>query len=449
MPHGAKTVNSLSTRLQRSLSSTCTCHLLLTLALAFGARSALAQTETVLHNFTGYPSDGSTPQADLISDASGNLFGTTYAGGSNNQGTVFEVSASGTELVLYNLGGPLQAANPLAFLAKDSNGNLFTTSHNGGNGIGTFFEISNVLGTWVETGLYSFSSSTDGSYPEAGFIIDSSGNLYSTTFAGGSCGAGTVFKLTPPAPPSTTWTKSILHNFCGGSTDGANPEAGIMVDASGNLYGTTYNGGANTTGTVFELTPNLGNSWSFLLLHSFGAVADGQFPAAGLVMDASGNLYGTTVSGGAYGCGIVFEMIPVGDGAWNEQSLYAFLGGTDGKNLYSRLLLDSIGNLYGTTSAGGSGINPQGTVFKLAPGFPYTKTILHNFCNTGDGCTPYAGLVMDESGNLYGTTSAGALPVTARYSKLPNSWRLWSRSGSGIFVKPSMQRANLGGRFSL
>ena len=384
--------------------------LCLVLAMALLAPSqAYAQTETVLHNFNG--SDGSGSLAELIMDSSGNLYGTTYAGGSHNQGAVFQLSppvspgTSWSESVLFSFGGTAQAANPGAPLTMDSYSDLYGTTISGGlYNYGTFFRITPGL-PWTETGLYSFEGRTDGSYPEGAFVRDSRGNLFSTTYAGGNCGEGTVFELIPPTLPSIVWEKKILHHFCG--TDGSNPDVGLVMDSGGNLFGTTLNGGAHTWGTVFKLSYNSGlGTWTETVLHSFGGLADGMGRSASLIMDSFGNLYGTTIRGGLYGYGTVFEVI-CSSGSCAETSLYAFLGGKDGKTPYGRLIMDSHGNLYGTSFGGGSGSNPQGTVFKLSPGIPWAKTILHSFCNAGDGCNPYAGLVMDSRGNLYGTTSAG------------------------------------------
>lgn len=376
---------------------------------------ASAQTETILHDFKG--SDGSSPQAELIMDSHGNLYGTTYSGGSSNNGTAFKLSrpvapnTTWSESVLFSFGGVGQASNPAAPLIFDSYGDLYGTTYSGGlHTYGAFFRITPSL-PLKETGLYSFEGGADGAHPESGFVRDSDGNLFGTTRLGGDCGSGTVFELIPPTLPNIIWEKKILHHFCGPPDDGAFPAAGLIMNSSGDLLGTTFNGGAHTWGTVFELSYNSGlGTWTEHVLHSFGAVADGMNPSGSLIMDSFGNLYGTTIQGGLYGEGTVFR-VSCSDGSCTETSIYAFLGGEDGRTPYGRLVMDSHGNLYGTTSAGGGGsgcnFNPAGTVFKLSPGLPWTKTILHKFCNVGDGNAPQAGLVMDSNGNVYGTTYAG------------------------------------------
>ncbi len=308
----------------------------------------------------------------------------------------------------------------------------------------------------IESVLYNFCSQggvycTDGIQPFAGLIEDASGNLYGTTNGGGStnssdcnegsCGYGTVFKLTPSG---SGYTKTVLYNFCSQTncTDGANPYAGLIEDAAGNFYGTTYNGGANGGGTVFKLTPS-GNGYTQSVLYNFcsqsqgsAACTDGVNPYAGLIEDASGNLYGTTNLGGTgvalvdgvYGYGTVFMLAPNGSG-YKYTVLYNFCppGGnafcTDGAAPNAALILDASGNLYGTTVLGGTGTPALeciglscGTVFKLSPnGSGYTETVLYSFCSQGgsnctDGAYPYStGVIEDGSGNLYGTTSAGGV----------------------------------------
>ncbi len=287
-------------------------------------------------------------------------------------------------------------------------GELCTVTNGSGTASADVTNVSVSCAAGVETILHSFAGGTDGATPIAGLVMDSSGNLYGTTYSYGSLGGGTVFKLTPGT--GGAYTETILHSFAGG-TDGANPYAGLVMDSSGNLYGTTFGGGGSSSyGTVFRLTPATGGSYIETILHSFAGGTDGANPYAGLVMDSSGNLYGTTESGGgSSNHGTVFKLTPGTGGTYTETILNSFAGGTDGVNPYAGVVMDSSGNLYGTTEYGGS--SNSGTVFKLTPGTggTYTETILHSFAGgTNDGSYPFAGLVMDSSGNLYGTTQTGS-----------------------------------------
>ncbi len=243
--------------------------------------------------------------------------------------------------------------------------------------------------------VHSFSGGTDGGNPVNGFIMDSSGALYGTASSGGASGLGVVFKFRGKG------TETVLHSFAGGA-DGATPNGGLIEDASGAFFGTTTAGGASGSGTVFRL-----KGQKETVLYSFGGGVDGAVPVAGLVMDAAGNLYGTTSQGGAAGNGTVFELIAPTTkiGQWTETVLYSFGAGTDGAAPIGGLFLDGAGNLYGTTSSGGA--YGYGTVFELAPGSAWTETILHSFQNANDGATPYAGLVADAAGNLYGAATDG------------------------------------------
>jgi len=245
--------------------------------------------------------------------------------------------------------------------------------------------------------IYSFTGASDGANPLAGFIIDRLGNLYGTASSGGSSGAGVVFELSP------TGHETVLHNFTGG-TDGANPESRLVADKAGNLYGTTYSGGISNSGTVFEVTRKGQES----VLYSFKGGADGASPIAGLAIDKAGNLYGTTTAGGAGGNGTVFKLsVPVvTGGAWTEDLLYSFGTGTDGTIPVGGVTLDAYGDLYGTTSAGGT--YGYGTVFQLKrSASTWTENILHDFAMGNDGGVPYSGLVWDATGSLYGASTEG------------------------------------------
>ncbi len=258
--------------------------------------------------------------------------------------------------------------------------------------------------------LHSFNDNgADGAYPLAGLIFDAAGNLYGTTQQGGihSCKGktcGTVFEMTPREGGG--WTESVLHSF-GNGTDGVNPQGSLISDASGNLYGTTYQGGIHSEGTVFEMTPREGGGWTETVLHSFGSGTDGVSPNATLIVDATGNLYSTTIAGGIHNGGTGFELSPQEGGGWTETVLHSFGNGTDGANPQAGLVIDAAGNLYGTAITGG--IHSDGAVFELSPqeGGGWAETVLHSFGNGADGISPYAGLIMDAAGNLYGTTIAG------------------------------------------
>jgi len=372
--------------------------------------------------------DGNAPVAGLIFDARGNLYGTTESGGTPNKGNVFQLTpASGggwTEQVLYGFCSQTNCTDgdyPKAGLIFDAAGNLYGTTYGGGAyGFGTVFELTPASGGgWTEQVLYSFCSQTnctDGGYPTAGLIFDSAGNLYGTTQSGGnfvgSCvtyGCGTVFELMPSRGGG--WTEKLLYTFCSQTncTDGDYPYSGLIFDAAGNLYGTTVAGGAYSGGTAFELSPGQGGGWTEQVLHSFGNGTDGQGPYAGLIFDAAGNLYGTTEEGGAYSWGTAFELTPAPGGGWTEQVLHNFDdNGTDGSQPYAGLIFDAGGNLYSTTANGGT--HYGGTAFELTPaaGGGWTEQVLHSFSNNGtDGYEPYAGLIFDAVGNLYSTTYQG------------------------------------------
>ena len=272
--------------------------------------------------------------------------------------------------------------------------------------------------------LYTFTGDNDGSAPVAGLIFDQAGNLYGTTAAGGSgtgCNSnncGTVFKLTPNGDGS--WTKSVIHSFNNDGVDGQGPNTDLTFDQAGNLYGTTPVGGKSSCpggvvgcGIIFQLTPNSDGSWTENVIHSFSGT-DGQLPAGPLILDQAGGFYGTTAYGGRnncndIGCGTVFRLTPNGDGTWRENILHSFRG-ADGSNPGGSLVLDGAGNLQGTTSNGGADtICPDcGTVFQLTPkqDGSWKETVLHSF-HRYDGVNPFAGVISDTAGNLYGTTPTG------------------------------------------
>jgi uncharacterized repeat protein (TIGR03803 family) len=370
--------------------------------LLIAAQPAQAQIETVPHSFAG-PPDGADPVAQLVFDEEGNLYGTTSVGGSGwcpgGCGTIFELTVAGRERVLYSFGSQsnIDGIYPDAGLIFDKKGNLYGTTFSGGAyGYGTIFELT-AKGT--EKVLYSFSSQTDdGSCPE-GLIFDKEGNLYGTTYSGGAYGYGTIFELTAKG------TEKVLYSFGSQADDGGSLLAGLIFDKEGNLYGTTFSGGAYGGGTIFELTA----AGTEKVLYSFGSQpGDGVNPGAGLIFDEKGSLYTTTAGGGAYGIGgTIFELTADGTG----KVLHSFGGEDDGAFPYAGLIFDEKGNLYGTTVYGGACSYASygcGTVFELTAAG--TEKVLYSFGGfLGDGADPNAGLIFDKKGNLHGTTSDGGL----------------------------------------
>jgi uncharacterized repeat protein (TIGR03803 family) len=382
---------------------------LLTSTQAFG------QPEKFLHSFGVTSTDGVQPRAGLAMDASGNLYGTTSQGGTGGIGTVFELSpktgGGWSYKVIHNFANNGVDGNyPNGSLIIDASGNLYGTTRQGGfQGLGMVFEmVKSSTGGWTEKVLHAFRDSNDGIAPFAGLVFDSAGNLYGTTQGGGVGNSdGTVFELSPTS--SGPWTENILFSF--GGTNDANPECALVLDSAGNLYGTTIFGGANGLGSVFELSYSAG-VWSEAVLHSFSNNGtDPVYPFTGLAIDPAGNLYGSGVEGAAFGGGAIFELTP-SSGSWTYTIIYSFNfnNSHDGINPEDNLILDSAGNLYGTTNQGGTGTCTAfgcGTAFKLSPsGGSWTETVLHNFMGA-DGENPVAGLSLDASGNLYGTTLVG------------------------------------------
>ena len=242
-------------------------------------------------------------------------------------------------------------------LVFDRAGNMYDTTAVGGNGNGVVYEMTHSGSGWTEQPLYAFTGTPDGATPYAGLVLDSAGNLYGTTTAGGLFGQGTVFEL---SPSGSGWTEQVLYNFQGGS-DGSFPTGGLIFDQSGNLYGSTNEGGSGGGGTVFELTPS-GGGWTYNLLYSFTGNT-GCGPFANLGLDGAGNVYGTTLCDGANNAGNVFELTPSG-GGWTYSSLHDFTNGSDGGYPYSNVTFDAAGNLYGTASRGGRGV---GLVWEITP----------------------------------------------------------------------------------
>jgi uncharacterized repeat protein (TIGR03803 family) len=346
------------------------------------SKSPTGWSETILHSFKGGSSDGASPNGAVVIDATGAVYGTTQSGGEGGLGTVFKLTppASGKTV-------------------------------------------------WTQTVLHSFEGGNDGATPQAGVVIGANGVLYGTTYAGGgggtcSAGCGVVFDLVPRADAShLSYKETVLHAFTGGADDGRGSDAALSFGASGALFGTTQNGGSNDAGTVFELIPPAAGTseWLETTIYSFNGSTDGAYPNAGLLVGFNGVLYGTTAQGGTtYPGGTIFQLAPPAGGSavWTETVLHNFTGtitgpSTDGTLPHCVLVANVDGDLFGTTDAGGTAsASYGGTVFELKPssagGSAWTETVLHSFTGgTGDGIGPAAGLVMDRHGNLYGTTNSG------------------------------------------
>jgi len=366
------------------------------------AAEAKGATFSVLHAFQG-GNDGANPQSGLIADKQGNLYGTTYAGGADNLGTLFRLAPDGTETPLVTFDSTNGQSPCLGYLIADKSGNFFGTT--GAGGENDFGAVYTLAAAGTEQLLYSFAGTSDGYNIEYGLVKDKSGNLYGTAYQGGPNSAGEVYEI-------TGGTKTTLWAFCSQAncTDGYGPLSQLVSDRHGNLYGTTFEGGAYGYGTVFRLSPPAKGQtqWTETVLHSFAATVngtiDGCYPFAGVIADKSGSLYGTTYGCGGYtngnsdGDGSVFKIAADG----TESLLYGFSGGNDGMNPKAPLIEDKSGNLYGTASAGGA--ENDGIVFKIAS--DGTETILHTFTGGSDGATPYSGLHR-KGPWLYGTASAG------------------------------------------
>ena len=378
----------------------------------FATQPAHTQTFKVIHNFT--VRDGYIPFAGVTMDKKGNLYGTANLGG-GGYGTAYELSHQGSNWIfnlLYSFVDFSVGAYPQARVIFGPNGALYGTTYEGGPGCypaypscGTVFKLrpspvacKTLPCRWTETVLDDFHGPPDGAFPGYGdLLFDQAGNIYGTTFNGGIHDAGTVYELTPSG---SGWTESVLYSFGSGS-DGVYPYNGVILDSGGNLYGTTAGGGPSHYGTVFQLVPATGG-WRENILYNFQNGSDGDIPRAGLLLDSSGSIYGSTGDGGSGGGGTVFKLTPSG-GSWTYSLVYSFTGGP-GCGPFSSLVMDGAGNLYGTTVCGG--VN-AGSVFKLTPSANgWTYTSLHDF-NGVDGQYPYGGVVSDAEGNLYGTASQG------------------------------------------
>jgi uncharacterized repeat protein (TIGR03803 family) len=433
---------------------------LLVLAIFASNLSAAEWKEKVLYSFQGV-TDGATPVGGVVFDKAGNLYGATQDGGSSNCrsiyqcGTVYQLAPPEkkgdpwTETVLYVFKGNASndGASPFGGLVMDSAGNLYGTTAYGGTGdcvllgaklgCGAVYELSPPTEkgeAWTETVLYSFPSAEQGYVPRGDLVFDSAGNLYGATIFGGAKGTtcdpyyggqcGVVFELSPPKTKGGQWAENVLHSFAGISnglqtSDGANPNGGLVLDSKGNVYGTTYIGGYNCPhgseqgcGTAFALErpTEKGGLWAETVLHRFKRdSSDGGNPMAGLRFDGAGHLYGTTLNGGPGQYGTVFSLGPPskGAGAWVETVLHGFNGDRQGEDPEAGLTFDAHGYLYGTALGGGA---DGGVVFRLKPprhGDSWPLNVLYNFTGSPDADHPTAALVLDSEGNLYSTTDWG------------------------------------------
>ncbi len=364
------------------LGITATAALSAWLALAFSAPSASAQTFTLLCSFST-DIQGSYPTSGVILDSAGNAYGTTAYGGAHGQGNIFKLTAQHKLTTLYSFIGKLDGANPISGLIRDSSGNLYgTTSQGGAYQNGVVFKLTPAGKQDV---LYSFGEQANDGVNPLGLIMDAQGNLYGVTTSGGTFNSGTVYKLDKKGH------ETILYGFTGTNGDGVSPAGELVRDSAGNLYGTTYSGGYLQQGTVFKVEPN----GTETILHTFMGGTDGFNPGGGLISDAAGNLYGTTLE-----VGTVFKI----DTSGTKTILFTF-SGQDGSYPTGRLAIDASGNLYGVTEQGGDNL-PYGNVYKLDPAG--NETVLYDFSGGKDGKYPTADpLALDAAGNLYGTTDEG------------------------------------------
>ena len=393
--------------------------LLATLIFTFSTNAGAADREKLLYSFSGI-SDGYYPDSGLVADSAGNLYGTTYYGGSacSNKGcgTVFELSptSSGgwTKTVLYEFTDGADGGYPTGDLVFDGSGNLYGEAHSGGGPFysGAIFQLSpNSTGGWTESVVYSFSGDQDGALPYGGLTFDAAGNLYGTTVYGGlansqcAISCGTVFELSPSH--SGGWTESTVYSFTG-ANDGYWPLSNLTLDANGQLYGTTSRGGRYDDGVVYRLAPSAAG-WRFDLLYTFKGQG-GYGPQSGVVLDRQGNLYGTAMFS-TNGYGLVYKLAPANSFQWKESVLYRFTNGNDGSWPTASLIIDASGNLYGTTV----GFTVPGTAYKITRSQSGHKfQLLHSLGQCG------APLLRDKAGNLFGTTEVGGQKYGIGYGSI-------------------------------
>lgn len=405
------------------------------------AQSASGLEYSRLHFFRRDTPRGANPYSGVTIGSDGALYGTTYSGGVSTNcaggcGTVYRLilpipgEPRATETSLYKFRGRSDGQHPIGSVIIDSQGAIYGTTFSGGfqvpecsDGCGTVFKLTPPAPPdtqWTKTILRAFRSGIDGAHPYSGLVMDAGGNLYGTTYEGGappSPGHGTVFKLSPPVAPSVIWGYKVIHRFDGNAVEGGNPEGGTLVlDSAGALYGTTSSGGSLPGGlvgfgTVFKLSPPVppATHWTHSVLYTFPGGRRGGQPQSGVTFDASGALYGTTFSyGGTGSFGLVYKLSPPVPPSrrWTQTVLHAF-GGNDGQNPRSGVVFGPNGSLYGTTYHGGR--NTYGTAYRLTPPIPpsteWTTRILRYFGGQTDGAVPmYGNLVFDRDGALYGVT---------------------------------------------
>ena len=376
--------------------------------IALSVTTAAATTTDVIFSFG--EDEGEYADTDLETDSAGNIYGTTVLGGDFGSGTVFQLTPTPNgwvHTVLYSFTGGVDGGEPYKGVTLDRDGNLYGTAVTGGSGnceggCGVIYKLTNRKGTWTQKVVHAFTGGDDGSGPGSRVTVDRAGNIYGMTPTGGTYGLGTIYQIRPPSTGALTF--KVIHAFTGGA-DGSSGSAGRMILRDGRLYGAATTGGNHGSGIVFELTPMPFGEWGFKTIYTFQGQPDGSFPYGALLFDPLGNLYGTTYYGGANGIGAVYELSPQPVGEWTEDLIYSFQQGPDGNSPISNLVFDKAGNLYGTTSEGGLG---SGTIFKLSPvGGNWTETVVHAFEGPPDGGFAYNGMVVDIFGNFYGATVHG------------------------------------------
>jgi uncharacterized repeat protein (TIGR03803 family) len=373
--------------------------------------AAAASSTNVIYSFAG-GNDGEYLDTDLVMDASGNIYGSSVQGGTFGGGTVWQLSPSGTSwthTVLYNFTGSKDGGEPYKGVTLDPAGNLYGTAVTGGTGsceggCGVAYKLTRSGGVWKQTVIHYFSGGADGSGPGSGLAIDPLGNLYGMTPTGGAFGLGVIYVLQPQSDGS--YRLHVLHSFTGGD-DGSSGSAGRLIfDREGNLYGVTTVGGANGDGVIFELARSSAG-FKLIPLYAFRDQPDGALPYGGLIWGKDGSLYGTTYYAGANDQGTVYQLTN-SSGAWTETVLYNFKGGSDGSSPIGALVSDAAGNLYGTTSDGGSGC-ACGVVFKVShrSNGSWAETVPYRFTGAPDAGFAYNGMIRGPDGNFYGATVHG------------------------------------------
>jgi uncharacterized repeat protein (TIGR03803 family) len=382
---------------------------------ALWAQSAGAAT-TVVYSFQG-EEDGEYPATELVVDAIGNLYGTTTEGGDFNAGTVFRLTPDGagwTKTVLHNFNGFSDGLNPYGGVAIDAQGNLYGTTTAGGSGgicaedgCGVVFKLTKQGDGYVFGVIHDFTGCNDGWGAGGQPALDATGNVYGTTPNGGRNSIGVVYQL---SPNGGGYAFRVIHAFTGGDDGGTGGLGRLLVDGAGkNIFGVATVGGAHGAGVAYRLRLMPNGQWLQKTIYAFRGAPDAGFPYGGLSADRAGNLYGTTYYDGENGYGTVYQLSPSGGGEWTERVLHSFAGGTDGNNPSTNLLFDARGNIYGTTAEGGSPGCDCGTIFKLShdDNGNWSEHIAYRFQGVPDGAYSYYSLVSDHAGHFYGATVHG------------------------------------------